>query len=210
MKFGQHTKTLKNLWFFDDFGGSWPSRWPYLAPKWHPKSNKNRSKRASKPRCKLCWDLEPSWSDFWSILAPSWAQVGPKLAPKSGKLGSQDDVKKRTKKVERRATREKWAEGGGSLLVPFGSCFPSFPVPRGAVSLVPRGPVSPIQKQLTSWHLSTVHFVPQGHGGGYIYMRMCMYIYIYTYRDMAQVACGMIYGSRCVFKCSFMDDGKNQ
>ena len=32
------TKTLKNQWFFNDFGGFWPSRWPYLAPKSHPKS----------------------------------------------------------------------------------------------------------------------------------------------------------------------------
>ena len=48
-----------------------------------------------------------SWNNFWSILAPSWAQVGPKLAPKSGKLGSQDDVKKMTKKVERGVMEQK-------------------------------------------------------------------------------------------------------
>ena len=36
------TKTMKNQWFFDDFGGFWPSRCPYLAPKWHPKLLKHR------------------------------------------------------------------------------------------------------------------------------------------------------------------------
>ena len=36
------TKTMKKQWFFDDFGGFWPSRCPYLAPKWHPKLLKHR------------------------------------------------------------------------------------------------------------------------------------------------------------------------
>ena len=79
-------------------------------PTWHQNGIPNRSKidpkRASKPRCNLGWDLDLSWSDFWWILAPSWTQVGSKLAPKLGKLGFQDDVKKMTKKVERDITRE--------------------------------------------------------------------------------------------------------
>ena len=77
--------------------------------------------------------------------------------------------------------------GGGSLLVPFGSCFPSFPVPRGPVSLVPRGPVSPIQKQLTSWHPSTLHFVPQGHGGRYTYIYTYIHAVFFAYISFVQV-----------------------
>ena len=40
-----------------------------------------------------------------------WIQLG-KLVPKLGKLGSQDDVKKMTEKVECDTTRQKYADGG--------------------------------------------------------------------------------------------------
>ena len=82
---------------------------PQDGPTWHQNRIQNRSKIDPKGHRNQDsgWDLEPSWNDFWSILAPSWAQVGLKLAPKSGKLGSQDDVKKMTKKVECKAMQEK-------------------------------------------------------------------------------------------------------
>ena len=76
---------------------------------------------------------------------------------------------------------------GGSQLIPFGSCFLSFPAPRGPVSLVLRGPVSPIQKQLTSWHPSTLHFVLQGHGGRYTYIHTYIHVVFFAYISFVQV-----------------------
>ena len=137
-------------------------------PTWHQNRIQNRSKINPKGHRNQDAIWVGIWSPLGTIFGRFWRQVGPKLAPKSGKLGSQDDVKKMTKNVERGVMQQKWAEGGGSLLVPFGSCFPSFPVPRGPVSLIPRRPVSPIQEPV--WRIGTLHFVPQGHGGGYRFL----------------------------------------
>ena len=45
----------------------------------------------SKIECDFGWVLEGSCTDFGAIWGPSW---GAKLATKSEKMGSQDDVKK--------------------------------------------------------------------------------------------------------------------
>ena len=69
-------KSLKNHWFFNDFGG-------FRGSKLEPKSIKNRSMMVSKTRSKCQWVLDGSWIDFRPILRgfclPSWSQIGTKM-----------------------------------------------------------------------------------------------------------------------------------
>ena len=71
-----------------------------------PKTHQNSIQEASKIDQKGYRKYDASWLGIWTPLGTDlggfWRQVGwqvgPKLAPKSGKLGSQDDVKKMIEK----------------------------------------------------------------------------------------------------------------
>ena len=77
-----------------------------LALNLRPKALQNSSQDASKIEQKGHRNHDASWLGIWSplgtILRGFWSQVGrqvgPKLAPKFEKLGSQDDVEKMTQK----------------------------------------------------------------------------------------------------------------
>ena len=58
-------KSLKNRWFFNDFGG-------FRGSKLEPKSIKNRSIMVSKTRSNFQWVLNGSWIDFGPILDQFW------------------------------------------------------------------------------------------------------------------------------------------
>ena len=52
------------------FWSTWPSTWRSNTSKNRSRGFQNQPKRESKTWCKMAWNLEPSWSDFWWILGP--------------------------------------------------------------------------------------------------------------------------------------------
>ena len=79
-----------------------------------PKTHQNSIQEASKTDQKGYRKYDASWLGIWTPLGTDlggfWRQVGrhvgPKLAPKSGKLESQDDVKKMIENRVRGGKRE--------------------------------------------------------------------------------------------------------
>ena len=79
-----------------------------------PKTYQNSTQEASKIDQKGYRKYDASWLGIWTPLGTDlggfWRQVGwqvgPKLAPKSGKLGSQDNVQKIIEKRKRGAIQE--------------------------------------------------------------------------------------------------------
>ena len=84
-----------------------------LAPNLRPKTHQKSTQEAPKIDKKGYSKHDASWLGIWSplgtVFGGFWAQLGsqdgPKLAPKSGKLGSQDDVKKSSKFWSRSGTQ---------------------------------------------------------------------------------------------------------
>ena len=117
---------------------------------WHQNRIQNRSKIDPKGHRNQDAIWVGIWSPLGTIFGRFWRQVGPKLGPSWHQNLENWGLKTMSKKCPKKLSARRCTKsnlGGGSLLVPFGSCFPSFPVPRGPVSLVPRRPLSPIQNQ---------------------------------------------------------------
>ena len=80
-----------------------------IASQIDPKS----AKKGIETKVQFGLGFGPLLEGFLVILVPSLGQAGSKLAPKSGKLGSQDDVKKMSQKM---SSSESRGRGGWSLI----------------------------------------------------------------------------------------------
>ena len=104
-----------------------------------------------------------------------------KSGPKSTKNWFQNDVKNKSKKIVK-----KIAQGCARR--------------RGGVPI--KGPNRPFGQTVVDTR--SLHFVPQGHGGGYIHMYIdecvyiCIYLCVYIYICMYMYICVYIYVSATV------------
>ena len=108
---------------------------PQDGPTWHQNRIQHRSKFSPKGHREQDAIWVEIWNPLGAIFGRFWRQVGPKLGPSWHQNLENLSLKTMSKKLQKKLTarlfKKSRPRGEGSLLVPFGSCFPSFPSPQG-------------------------------------------------------------------------------
>ena len=119
-----------------------------------------RTRRRARIACRPFPEKNGESEEKGTKIAPKWTSLGPLW----GNLGrffgcGKSEAKKARKRFSREIQVTPARGRGGGLRI------------------------NQSYSQRTSMDTLSLHFVPQGHGGGYIiqYMRICMCIYIYEY-----------------------------